>query len=444
MESLKPRAASYYYKRCIILHLILEPWFFPRELLPRKIQNFLQKKSKKNIESPDDHETKAELFFAYVRFLLVLSAWLAVLFIACDHFGILKTIGKDKEEIVGFLADWANFGICLWMVVGMALLLLILRKLDAVLLNFLNIIDCSNDAREFDRLKSEVEHARQFICINTPWARRLYRLLMLVSTGLVLWYALAMPLLGRHTAHSWALEPVKFPGVFVIAQPWAYFWVTVVFAHFIWFIFCIIYFVFWRISVYASRKRIIVPPISVDERGGLRSIGELVFMVMLLSSGGLMIVVGWHLIFQEPDANVRFVIRLYAMILIFLYVLPIWYLKTALKYSRDRHLAAWGGLFVAACSSMVGAASFQDTKQDVARADPEIVIIKTSPLQEIASIENIYTRVEKMPRSPVSMFLNIVATIYLATPFISAPLYAFNIPKRGSVLAWLAHAFGLK
>ena len=117
-----------------------------------------------------------------------------------------------------------------------------------------------------------------------------------------------MAVLERSTAHSWALEPFEFPAVFVVALPWAYFWVTVVFVHFIWFIFCIIYFVFWRVSVYASRKRIVVPPISVDERGGLRSIGELVFMVMLLSSGGLMIVVGWHMIFKEPDADVRFVI----------------------------------------------------------------------------------------------------------------------------------------
>lgn len=72
------------------------------------------------------------------------------------------------------------------MVVGMALLLVILRKLDAVLLNFLNIIDCSNDAKEVDRLKSEVEHARQFISMNTPWALRLYRFLLLVATCLVL------------------------------------------------------------------------------------------------------------------------------------------------------------------------------------------------------------------------------------------------------------------
>jgi hypothetical protein len=241
-----------------------------------------------------------------------------------------------------------------------------------------------------------------------------------------------MALLGRHTAHSWALEPFEFPAVFVIALPWAYFWVTVVFAHFIWFIFCIIYFVFWRVSVYASRRRIVVPPISVDERGGLRSIGELVFMVMLLSSGGLMIVVGWHMIFKEPDADVRFVIHLYAVILILLYVLPIWYLRTALKYSRDRHLAAWGALFGAACASMVGAASFQDNKPHVATADPEMIIKTNRPLEEIASIENIYARVEKMPQSPVSMFRNIFATIYLSTPFISVPLYIFKIIKDGS------------
>ena len=177
----------------------------------------------------------------------MLSAWLGVLYIACNSYGILKTKNsalKPEIEIVGLLNDQANYGICLWMVVGMALLLLILRKLDAVLLSFLNIIDCSNDPKELDRLKSEVEHARQFISINTPWARRLYRLLLLVATCLVLWYASAMALLGRHTAHSWALEPVEFPAIFAIALPWTYFWVTVVFAHFIWFVFCIIYFVF--------------------------------------------------------------------------------------------------------------------------------------------------------------------------------------------------------
>ena len=428
---------------------ILDPWFsFPRKLLPRKMENFLQKKSKKNID--DDHETRRKLFFAYFRFLLVLSAWFGVLYIACNHYEILRT-NESNPEVVGLLDDDANYGICLWMVFGMALLLLILRKLDAVLLNFLNIIDCSNDAKEFDakefdRLKSEVEHARQFISINTPWARRLYRILWVTAAGLVLWYAFAMALLGRHNAHSWALEPTKFPEVFVIAQPWAFFWVAVVFAHFIWFTFCIIYFVFWRVSVYAS-QRIVVPPISVDERGGLRSIGELVFMVMLLSSGGLMIVVGWHMIFEEPDADVRFVINLYAIILILLYALPIWYLRTALKYSRDRHLAAWGALFAAACSSMVGSASFQDTKPIVARGDPAIVI-QTSPFEQIASIENIYARVEKMPRWPVSMFLNIVATIYLSTPFISAPLTVFKMPGRApivaTVAAWFGSIFGFK
>ena len=93
---------------------------------------------------------------------------------------------------------------------------------------------------------------------------------------------------------------------------------------------------------------------SVDERGGLRSIGELVFMVMLLSSGGMAIVIGWHMVFEEIDADVRFVINLYAVILILLYVLPIWYLKTALRHSREIHLATWGAILATAYSAVVG------------------------------------------------------------------------------------------
>lgn len=438
MDAPKPRPASYYYRRCFILHLILEPWTLPQGILPSKFTSFFQRRSRRSSQKSDDQGSKGTLFFAYVRFLLVLSAWLAVLYIACDHYGILKTIpGFNGKNIVGLLDDKANYGIFLWMILGMALLLLVLRKLDAALLSFLIIIDCAQDPKEFDRLVSEVEHAREFIAIRTRGARWLYGLLMATSTCLVLWYALAMALLHKHTAHSWALEPEAFPAVFVLAQPWAYFWVTVVFAHFIWFTFCIIYFVFWRISVYASRKKVFVPPVSTDERGGLRAIAELVFMVVVLSSGGIMIVIGWHLVFEEIDAHVRFVINLYVAILILLYVLPIWYLKTALKYSRERHLATWGALLAAVYSGLAGSATLPPKPESPSAG---IEAIKTNlPFVETAALENIYARVEKMPRSPVPVFVNILATLYLSTPLIPTMLTAI----KGQVGQFMRALFGL-
>ena len=71
VDALRPRPASYYYERCFILHFILEPWSF---ILPPKLKGFFQKRSRKSADKSEDQESKSKLFFAYVRFLLVLTA----------------------------------------------------------------------------------------------------------------------------------------------------------------------------------------------------------------------------------------------------------------------------------------------------------------------------------------------------------------------------------
>ncbi len=411
LPPLPPWPIHYYYENCFFLGRILG-----------------RSKAKKTARMPDAASDEVQpvwpILRAWARFSIVLASFLAVLYYLCSGYDLLYTKGDDKDKIVGLLNDYVNYGICTWALFGMPVFLFMLRKLDAVLVRMPEMIDTTKDPNRRRELIADIEGIRNFISIRDRQAKWCYYAFFAMSVGLVAGFAAAMPLLHYTGAKSWALAPDEYFVVFVVAQPWAFFWCAVVFAHYVWFLFCIVGIVFWRVSRYAHQRQILIPPISVDERGGLRSMGELVFLVMLLASGGLLIAVTWPRIFNV-DPPIWGLIYLYAFVLSCLYLVPIWYLHVAMKHARTRHLIGLGIMFTAAYMALMNSTSEGNvalTTADDTSADPLVT--------RVSALEGIYARTEQMPTWPVSMLRNIVAALI---PSISV---LFSTLSKFVQLAW--------
>jgi len=391
---------SYYYENLRILGWILGS--------QRKARS-----KRKAGDASASEQTPWELFRAWGRFTVILAIFISLLYAACRISNILKTHGA----VVGFLDDYVNYGIWMWMFAGMPIFLLTIRRLDSVLVSMPGMIDAGKDPKGLDALIKEAIGIREFISVRTPRARLLYNMLFCLGIALNLVYAAAIPLLEPWIGpkeQSWALRPYQYPLPFLLAQPWAFFWCTVVFVHYVWLIFSIILVLFRKIYVYGRQNRIVVTPLAVDERGGLRALGELVLLVMLLASGGLFIAVTWSYIF-EPNAHTRGLVILYSVILACLYLLPIWFLHTAMKNARKIQLVGISILFAAPYLALLKSVNPGDIDPaSVSGADSDRLASRAS------DISRIFAHVDGMPKWPVGMFTNILGTAVPALPFFAA------------------------
>jgi hypothetical protein len=388
-----PRPPHWYYRNFYILGFILG---YPRRAF----------------EVAGGTTRRWSLVRSWARFSTVLTIFLITIYAVCRESGILRT----RNGVVGLLDDYVMFGVCTWLFLGIPIFLMMIQRLDTVLVAMPALIDTGGSPEARRALVGDIENMRNIISVRHPTAKVYYHILLAIGLALNGVYAFAMPFFRDEWERSWALMPADYPLTFAIAQPWAVFWCTIVFAHYVWLIFAVICTVFLRIYRFGKLRKIVVAPVAIDERGGLRSIGELVFLTMLLSSGGLLISVTWAIVFPNYKGPAFGLMALYSAVLAGLYLIPMWFLHSALKNARRSQLASISLLFTSAYFALINSANESSGTETLTDSQ------NAALASQVSDMSVVYGRVEGMPKWPVSILMNMTASFVTALPFIMPDL----------------------
>lgn len=384
------------------------------------------------------------LFRAWLRFCAVLAAWILLLGFLSAYFGIERTVQSELGDykIVGYFNDGVMVAFCLWLLAGVAVLLVSMRKFDGALIATYRMIRVpeDEDKEKFrGKLLSEIKEHREYVSLRTKKSRWHYLSFLLFGVGLVLAGNTTTPWFDT-SAQSWAIAPRDFFWMWFLSNFWAFFYIVFVFGNMFWFIYCGIRFTLFPVSSRAKKRKVQIPIISDDGKGGVKVISELAFYLMLLPSGGVAVIVGWQLTFGEIGNTVKVFIAIYAVLLALMYFVPLCYLRKAMKESKEAYLQSFQKLLSPAFSDIVAIANSNASHANYfpavnSGAGP-------LPLSEVSWLSDIYRRVESMSTNPAGKLLSIASLIVSTSPTIAiSNLVTLRLADKDAVFSEISNFF---